>query len=58
MNIINFMLSIFEHEQVYNLRDRLVYIKEFDLRGLSKKFVEFANKNKSNSVVALKILHS
>ena len=28
-----------------------------DLRGLSKKFVEFVNKNKSTSVVALKLLH-
>ena len=28
-----------------------------ELRGLSKKFVEFVNKNKSTSVVALKLLH-
>ena len=28
-----------------------------DIRGLSKKFVEFVNKNKSTSVVALKLLH-
>ena len=27
------------------------------LRGLSKKFVEFVNKNKSTSVDALKLLH-
>ena len=27
------------------------------IRGLSKKFVEFVNKSKSTSVVALKILH-
>ena len=31
--------------------------REFNLRGLSKKFVEFVNKNKSTSVVALKLLH-
>ena len=28
-----------------------------NIRGLSKKFVEFVNKNKSTNVVALKILH-
>ena len=27
------------------------------IRGLSKKFVEFVNKNKSTNVVALKFLH-
>ena len=31
--------------------------KENNVRGLSKKFVEFVNKNKSTSVVALKLLH-
>ena len=27
------------------------------IRGLSKNFVEFVNKNKSTSVVAIKLLH-
>ena len=29
---------------------------EFEVRGLSKKFVEFVNKNKSTRVVALKFV--
>ena len=33
-----------------------VYVLSIDIRGLSKKFVEFVNKNKSTKVVALKFL--
>ena len=35
----------------------LISITVSDIRGLSKKFVEFVNKNKSTSAVALKFLH-
>ena len=32
-------------------------IETLDLGGLSKKFIEFGDKNKSTSVVAFKFLH-
>ena len=45
------MYKILKHQKL------IIVLMFIIIRGLSKKFVEFVNKNKSTSVVALKLLH-